>query len=394
MGMSIAILYEHPETDELGIKATAQEMGVELIHIPFRLVSITVGNDAFRIRSKAKEYTWVLEHVGAVLNRAQSKNRRLYASSIMEALGKPVINSSRVEYICFSKLRTLLEFRRAGVKIPKSVFVPCNSHEFLENMAKIHNEVSIADLLEMELDGTMVIKPDSGTHGRDVRLVKSREALIQLLEDTQPSIINPVGIFAQEFVDKWFYDLRIVVSKERGKPPSCHPLALARAGFKDFRTNTFLGNMVFGVKLPAAVMEAAERCGMAIGGDSAWILALDAMPRVEGSRPADDECIRSDLEKLEPYFDNIKKVKRNPAKMKDFQTWNKRLEEAFDLYKRTEPYERVRRAIEENLEKVKDRVMFHEANSCPEFWEQTRLMTGANLAEHMIKCALSVANSG
>jgi hypothetical protein len=133
---------------------------------------------------------------------------------------------------------------------------------------------------------------------------------------------------------------------------------------------------------------------MAIGGDSAWILALDAMPRVEGSRPADDECIRSDLEKLEPYFDNIKKVKRNPAKMKDFQTWNKRLEEAFDLYKRTEPYERVRRAIEENLEKVKDRVMFHEANSCPEFWEQTRLMTGANLAEHMIKCALSVANSG
>ncbi|MEM3575081.1 MAG: hypothetical protein QXQ76_05020 [Candidatus Bathyarchaeia archaeon] len=394
MEMSIAILYEHPETDELGIKATAQAMGVELIHIPFRLVSIVVSNDAFTIRSKVKEYTKVLENAVAVLNRAQSKNRRLYASSIMEALDKPVINSSRVEYICFSKLRTLLEFKRAGVKIPKSVFVPCNSHEFLENMAKIHNEVSIADLLQKELDGTMVIKPDSGTHGKDVRLVKGREGLIRLLEDTQPSIINPIGIFAQEFVDKWFYDLRIVVSKERGKPPSCHPLALARAGFKDFRTNTFLGNMVFGVKLPNSVIEAAERCGTAIGGDSAWVLALDAMPRVEGSKSTDDEYIRSDLEKLEPYFDNIKKVKRNPAKTKDFLTWNKRLEEAFDLYKRTEPYERVRKVIEGNLDKVKDDVMFHEANSCPEFWEQTRLMTGANLAENMIKCALSMANAG
>ncbi|MEM2882526.1 MAG: hypothetical protein QXU06_03900 [Candidatus Bathyarchaeia archaeon] len=392
--MGIAILYEHPETDELGIKATAQAMGVELVHIPFRLVSIVVSNAAFTIRSKVKEYTGALEGAVAVLNRAQSKNRRLYASSIMEALGKPVINSSRVEYICFSKLRTLLEFRRAGVKIPKSVFVPCNSHEFLENMAKIHNEVSIADLLQGELDGAMVIKPDSGTHGRDVRLVKGRDGLIQLLEDTQPSIINPIGIFAQEFVDKWFYDLRIVVSKERGKPPSCHPLALARAGFKDFRTNTFLGNMVFGVKLPNSVIEAAERCGTAIGGDSAWVLALDAMPRVEGSKSTDDEYIRSDLEKLEPYFDNIKKVKRNPAKTKDFLTWNKRLEEAFDLYKRTEPYERVRKVIEENLDKVKDDVMFHEANSCPEFWEQTRLMTGANLAENMIKCALSMANAG
>jgi len=388
--MSIAILYEHPETDELGIKATAQAMGIELVHIPFRLVSVSVGNEAFGIRSKAKEYTEALEGVGAVLNRAQSKNRRIYASSIMEALGKPVINSSRVEYVCFSKLRTLLEFRRAGVKIPKSVFVPCNSHEFLENMAKIHNEVSIADLLQKELGGAMVIKPDSGTHGRDVKLVKNREGLLQLLEDTQPSIINPIGIFAQEFIDKWFYDLRILVGKERGKPPYCHPLALARGGFKDFRTNTFLGNMVFGVKLPEAVMDAARRCGTAIGGDSAWILALDAMPRVEESKSIDDDYVRSNLEKLEPYFENIKKVKRNPAKSRDFLAWNKRLEEAFELYKSTEPYERVRRVIEENLEKVKGDVMFHEANSCPEFWEQTRLIAGANLAEDMLNCALSL----
>jgi len=37
--------------------------------------------------------------------------------------------------------------------------------------------------------------------------------------------------------------------------------------------------------------------------------------------------------------------------------------------------------------------MFHEANACPEFWEQTRLAAGLNLAEPLLKGAQSIIDS-
>ena len=40
--MSIAILYEYAETDELGIRMTAEEMGVDLKYIPFRKIAVSI----------------------------------------------------------------------------------------------------------------------------------------------------------------------------------------------------------------------------------------------------------------------------------------------------------------------------------------------------------------
>jgi len=34
----------------------------------------------------------------------------------------------------------------------------------------------------------------------------------------------------------------------------------------------------------------------------------------------------------------------------------------------TEPYNNVKNIIEESVEKDKQSIVFHEANSCPEFW--------------------------
>ena len=45
------------------------------------------------------------------------------------------------------------------------------------------------------------------------------------------------------------------------------------------------------------------------------------------------------------------------------------------------------------MEKNKHNVMFHEANACPEFWEQTRLAAGINLAEALLKGAQSIIDS-
>jgi len=390
--MSIAILYERSETDELGIKLTAREMGINLVYIPFRKVSICMSNDEYSVRSKGKDYSTLVKDVSVVLNRAQSKNRRLFAAHILEALGKQVINPSQVEYLCFSKLRALLHFWKNGIKIPRTVYVPCNSYESKRDGSEIHNEEDIADLMQHELGNEeIVVKPDAGTHGKRVRLAKKREELLKVIHETNPSITNPIGVLAQEFVQKWFYDLRIVVAKENGRAPHCYPKALARAGFKDFRTNTYLGNMVFGINLPPHIKDMAIKCGEAIGKNSkAWVLALDAMLNVGEYKMVDDEYVKSELEKLVLPFEAVKKVKRDRTKKKDFSTWNAKLERAFQEYINLEAYENVKKTIEESVERGKQSIMFHEVNSCPEFWEQTRMIAEINLAVPLLRCAKSV----
>ena len=390
--MSIGILYERSETDELGIKLTAEELGINLLYIPFRKVAIHLTKDRYSVRSKGKNYSKTIEDVKVVLNRAQSKNRRLLAANVLEAFGKYVINPSIVEYICYSKLRTLLHFWKEGIKTPPTIYVPCDSHERTVDGSEIRNEEEIADLMQQELgNGSIVIKPDAGTHGKNVRLANGQNELLTILKETEPSIINPIGILAQKFIQKWFYDLRIIVAKENRKAPYCYPEAMARAGFKDFRTNTSLGNMVFGVNLPSNIRDAAVKCSKTIGQNSkAWLLALDAMIDFGEQKFLDDGYIKSEFTKLEFSFDAVKRVKRDETKRKAFSIWNKKLEEAFQNYKHQETYGNIKKAIEESIEKNKHNILFHEANACPEFWEQTRLATGINLAVPLLKCAQSL----
>jgi len=389
-------LYERSETDEMGIKLTAEELGINLVYIPFRKVAIRLDKDGYDVRSKGKDYSRVIEDVEVVLNRAQSKNRRLLAANVLETFGKHVINPSSVEYLCFSKLRTLLHFWKEGIKTPQTVYVPCDSHEPTADGSEIRNEKEIADLMQQELgNGSIVIKPDSGTHGKNVRLARDRNDLLIILRETESSIINPVGVLAQKLVEKWFYDLRIIVTKESGKTPYCYPTALARAGFKDFRTNTFLGNMVFGVNLPPQIRDVAVKCGKTIGKNSeAWLLAFDAMIDVGEDKNFDDEYVKAEFEKLELPFNAVRKVKSDKTKKRTFLDWNNRLEEAFQNYKSQEAYENIKKIIEESIERNKHNILFHEANACPEFWEQTRLVAGINLAVPLLKCAQSIIKSG
>ena len=391
--MSIALLYERSETDEMGIKFTAQKLGIPLTYIPFRKIALSIHKNGFIAKTKGKDYTSTIKDTAVVLNRAQSKNRRLQAGYLMEMLGKKTINSSQIEFICYSKLRTLLHFWAEGIPIPKTVYVPCDAIDTLKNGKEIHNEKDIADLLQAEiaLNEGIVIKPDAGTHGKGTMLSRNREQLITNIQETKPSIINPVGITAQELVQKWFYDLRIIISKEKGKSPVCHHLALARGGFKDFRTNTYLGNLVFDAKLPLHVIELAVKCGKALGKEQeAWLFALDAMVNVGENKIVDDAELKSELEKATVVFENVRKIKQDESRLQDFPSWNSKLEAAFQNYMNTESYKKVKSIIEESIEKNKHNIVFHEANSCPEFWEHTRLIAGINVAVPLLKGAQSL----
>jgi glutathione synthase/RimK-type ligase-like ATP-grasp enzyme len=391
--MSIALLYERSENDEAGIKLTAQQLGIDLEFIPFRKIALAISKEHFSAKTKGKDYTETINRTATVLNRAQSKNRRLQASYIMEMLGKKTLNSSQIEFTCYSKLRTLMDLWKAGIPIPKTVFVPCDAIDLMKNGREIHNEKDIADLFEQEipLEDGIVIKADAGTHGKMIMLSKNREELIANIQETKPSIINPIGVVAQELIQKWFYDLRIIVSKEKGKEPACHRIAMARAGFKDFRTNTFLGNLVFAAKLPSSIVDLAVRCGKTLGkGSDAWIFALDAMVNVKENRNVDNVYLKSELDLAAEAFVPVQKVKADETRLTDFQTWNDKLESAFSNYAASESYQKVKSIIEDSVEKNQSALVFHEANSCPEFWENTRLVTGLNVAVLLLKGAQSL----
>jgi hypothetical protein len=168
-------------------------------------------------------------------------------------------------------------------------------------------------------------------------------------------------------------------------------VALARGGIKDFRTNTYLGNTVFDAKLPLHVRALALKCGKALGKENeAWVLALDAMINVGENKTVDDEQLKSELDRATSAFEKARKVKQNESRLRDFPAWNRKLENAFQRYKSTEPYQNVKSIIEESVEKNKRAIVFHEANSCPEFWEHTRLMAGINVAVPLIKGAQSL----
>ncbi len=391
--MSIALLYERSENDENGIKLTAQQLGIDLTFLPFRKIALAISKDGFSAKTKGKDYTSIIKDTSVVLNRAQSKNRRLQASYIMEQLGKKTLNSSQIEFVCYSKLRTLLNLWKEGVPIPKTVFIPCDSTDTLKNGQIIHNEKDISELFQLEIplsDG-IVIKADAGTHGKMIMLAKNTEELIANIVETRSSIINPVGVVAQEMVEKWFYDLRIIVSKEKGRQPVCYPTAMARAGFKDFRTNTFLGNLVFGAKLPKSIQQLSVKCGKTLGkGSEAWIFAMDAMVNVKDNKQVDDTYLKAELDKAAQAFGPVLKVKQDETRLTDFKGWNGKLEKAFQGYAGSQHYENIKKVIEESVEKNKSALVFHESNSCPEFWENTRLATGYNVAVPLLKGALSL----
>ena len=133
------------------------------------------------------------------------------------------------------------------------------------------------------------------------------------------------------------------------------------------------------------------KCGEALGkGSEAWVFALDAMVDVGENKTVSDAELQSELEKAAAEFEKVQKVKRDESRLRDFPNWNRKLEASFKTYTGTKPYKKVKSIIEESIDKNKNKVVFHEANSCPEFWEHTRLIAGLNVAVPLLKGAQSL----
>ena len=108
------------------------------------------------------------------------------------------------------------------------------------------------------------------------------------------------------------------------------------------------------------------------------------------NKTVSDTELQSELEKAATEFEKVRKVKQDENRLRNFPNWNTKLETAFQTYMGTKPYQKVKSIIDENIEKNKNKVVFHEANSCPEFWEHTRLIAGINVAVPLLKGAQSL----
>ncbi len=121
-----------------------------------------------------------------------------------------------------------------------------------------------------------------------------------------------------------------------------------------------------------------------------WVFVMDARINVGKNQNAEDETIKNELAKSAAAFEAVKNVKKDETRLSDFKTWNTHLEDAVNSYKSTESYAKVKGIIEENVESNRTHIVFHEANSCPEFWEQTRTITGLNVAIPLLRGAQSL----
>jgi hypothetical protein len=114
------------------------------------------------------------------------------------------------------------------------------------------------------------------------------------------------------------------------------------------------------------------------------------MVNVKENKQVDDAYLKAELDKAAKAFLPVQRVKRDETRLTDFQGWNSKLEKAFQTYANNADYENIKKVIEESVEKNKSTLVFHESNSCPEFWENTRLATGYNVAVPLLKSALSL----
>jgi glutathione synthase/RimK-type ligase-like ATP-grasp enzyme len=57
-----------------------------------------------------------------IVHKAKTAASKLH--TLWKLLGKKTINSSQIEFVCYSKLRTLLHLYKAGIPIPKTCLFP------------------------------------------------------------------------------------------------------------------------------------------------------------------------------------------------------------------------------------------------------------------------------
>lgn len=241
----LAVVASRVRVEEKLIFDALERRGVPYRHLDDRTLAIELNSQRASYR--------------AVLNRSLSNTRSLYLAQLFEAGGARVFNSSQVIETCGDKVRTSLALVRAGVPTPQTVvaLTPEAALQVLDTLGY-----------------PVVLKPVSGSWGRLLAKITSREAAEAVLEHKQV-LGSPAHsvIYIQEYIDKPGRDIRTIVIGDE-------VISAMYRSSEHWITNTARGATPTRCELTDELTSLSLRAARAVGGGA---LAVDLLERRDGS---------------------------------------------------------------------------------------------------------------
>ena len=189
--------------------------------------------------------------VDLVLERCINHSRAMHALRMLESVGTPCINTSRVARICGDKILTSLALSENNVPQPQVRIA------FTEESALIAIE---------ELGYPVVLKPAVGSWGRLLSKINDRDAAESILE--HKSILGSYHhsiFYIQKYIEKKGRDIRSFVVGDE-----C--IAAIYRTSEHWITNTARGGVASGCIVSSEIAELSLRAARAVGGG---VVAVD-----------------------------------------------------------------------------------------------------------------------
>lgn len=241
--MKIVILSKGPKNySTQRIKEEAKSRGHSVRIINYAKCYVTLEQGKPHIHYKGK----IISDVDVIIPRIAS-NLTKYGSAMVrqfEMQNIPTITSSIAIVRSRDKLRSMQLLAKAGVGIPKTVFV--------------RETADFDDVLEQVGGAPVIIKVARGTHGNGVVLAETRKAALAVM---QAFYVEGVNFLVQEFVkESAGVDIRAFVVN--GKVVAS---MLRQSLDDDFRSNIHLGGEGTPIKLSPEERKTAQKAAKAMG---------------------------------------------------------------------------------------------------------------------------------
>jgi ribosomal protein S6--L-glutamate ligase len=241
--MNIAILSKGPgnySTKRLKEEALSRGHNVQVINYAKCYVTLERGRPL--VHYKGEE----IKDIDVIIPRIASNLTR-YGSAIVrqfEMQNIPTVTSSIAIVRSRDKLRSMQLMAKAGVGIPKTVFV--------------RETADFEGVLEQVGGAPVVIKVARGTHGNGVVLAETRKAALAVM---QAFFVEEVNFLVQEYVaESAGVDIRAFVVN--GKVVA----SMVRQSLDDdFRSNLHQGGTGLTIQLTAEERKTAQRAAKAMG---------------------------------------------------------------------------------------------------------------------------------
>jgi len=249
--ITVGIIYDRVKWEEKALLQAVKKRNLQLRLVDSKEIYLDTLEEPEELRSTFGDI---------VVQRCISHFRGLHLAAVLESKGLTVINPFKVSEVCGNKLYTTLALIKAGVPVPKTLIA------FTEKGA-----LKALDALGYPA----VLKPVSGSWGRLIALVKSREAaqaIIEAREEIRNALLQIY--YFQEYVERPPRDIRTLVV---GDEVVAAAYRYSRVG--EWRTNVARGGVSKTCPLTDELKEIAFRAAEAVGGG---VLAVDCMESPEG----------------------------------------------------------------------------------------------------------------